>query len=1508
MTTFAGGTLENQNILQVGGNWLNNGTYAGNGINVIFNGAGTQTISASTFNNLEFNKPVGSVARLTGAVTLKGNLTGTSGTLDIQSYFFNRDVVGGTASMTDSATLMVAADNAPDKFANYSLSANSTVILNGTGTQHLLLPGVVYGNLTFQNAGTKILYTAITVKGKLLIDSTAIFDAQNNTINLFGNWQNKGTFTASTSTVVCAGTSKTMSGATTFNNQDITGSYSSLSNMTYNGLLHITSTGSISAASGILTTLNGDLINNGVLTTYGTTVFTGNIVQNFSLINAVSTFALIVNFNGTVSPVLNSTSAPQFGYLNINNTGGVNPSVGWTVVYGLTVATGASFNLGTSSHTFLGNVTNNGTITSDGTVSFLPSGNVTVNFGTNFSSTGRVYLGGSGVLTVAGTPVIFGSMNVNNTNPAGITPSSDWIMSRSLRIVSGSILNAGSRTYTVGANFSNAGTFNAGTSTVLLNGAGTQLISTTSPLYNLTLNKTGDSTLLQTDLPIAGNLQFIKGKLSTSGFIANILPGGSVTGAAQNTGWVNGYLKKNIAVGATTKSFEIGDATYYTAANLTFGSVTGAGDLTLSTTATEHPSISSSFINAARSLNRYYTVSNNGLQYSNCGATFNYVSTDVDAAANTAAFQVQLYNGSSWLMPVTGTRTATSIMASSLLIPGDIAVGEICNAGTAISYASPYCTTAGTATPNITGTTGGTFSSDPNLAINSTTGAIDLAASTVGSHNVVYTVAASGSCGQYFTNATVVIAIAGTWTGGTSNDWNTPGNWACGGVPLSSADVIISAGSTNFPVITGTVNVHTISIEPGSTVTVSGRMNISGNINNSGTFDVSSGTIEMNGTLAQSIPGTAFTNGNIFNLIASNRSAAGLTLTSNLNVFGSLTFSGTGKTLHTSDLLTIRSTATKTARIGDLTGNVIDGKVTVERYINTGTAAGQHPKSWQLISLPTIGQTIYASLQESGSVAPGYGVWITGPSGGIGYDAITYSNSLKYYNSATNSYVGVTDDNAVITNKLGYYVYVRGDRTVTAPSGANSTPVPTVLRSTGYVYQPNNPAPSVPVTKSKFESIGNPYASAIDVSYMRDNGLLENLNNDITVWDPTIAGSYNSGGYQTLAAANNYMPTTPGAPPTLYPAGVSSPYIQSGQAFFVHSANNAIADGNLNFTEAIKYTGDRLVTKLTTISDRQYFRTYLYTAAGKIADGNAVAFDNAFDNVINADDALKISNGGENLGLRRAVSLLSVEARKPVVSSDTIYYEMNRLRQAGYQLRIAPSNMDPAVTAILLDKFLGTSTNLSVKDSSFINFTITTDAASAAPDRFRVVFNKASVLPLTFISISASRKSAGIVEVNWKVENEINVAGYSIERSNNGQQFSGIGTHTAGSINYQYKDETAPATDLYYRVKSRDADGKVQYSRVVKVGGVSQPASISVYPNPVTDGIVQLHFINQKAGDYTMKITNSIGQIIYNGKIAVSGNRFVKQVKLDPSAAHGTYQLEVTGDATKPFSQAVIVE
>ena len=64
-----------------------------------------------------------------------------------------------------------------------------------------------------------------------------------------------------------------------------------------------------------------------------------------------------------------------------------------------------------------------------------------------------------------------------------------------------------------------------------------------------------------------------------------------------------------------------------------------------------------------------------------------------------------------------------------------------------------------------------------------------------------------------------------------------------------------------------------------------------------------------------------------------------------------------------------------------------------------------------------------------------------------------------------------------IYNQKGYFVLVRGDRSVYT-SGCTH---PTILRTKGQLFTPANLPPSTTVLAGKFESVGNPYASAIDL-------------------------------------------------------------------------------------------------------------------------------------------------------------------------------------------------------------------------------------------------------------------------------------------------------------------------------------------------------------------------------------------------------------------------------------------
>ncbi|OSY88502.1 hypothetical protein WH52_07050 [Tenacibaculum holothuriorum] len=57
-----------------------------------------------------------------------------------------------------------------------------------------------------------------------------------------------------------------------------------------------------------------------------------------------------------------------------------------------------------------------------------------------------------------------------------------------------------------------------------------------------------------------------------------------------------------------------------------------------------------------------------------------------------------------------------------------------------------------------------------------------------------------------------------TWTGTNNNNWNTAANWDTNSIPISSSDVTIPNGLTNYPTISSAVAVNSISIASGASL------------------------------------------------------------------------------------------------------------------------------------------------------------------------------------------------------------------------------------------------------------------------------------------------------------------------------------------------------------------------------------------------------------------------------------------------------------------------------------------------------------------------------------------------------------------------------------------------------------------------------------------------------------------------------------------------------------------
>lgn len=387
--------------------------------------------------------------------------------------------------------------------------------------------------------------------------------------------------------------------------------------------------------------LGGNLINNGTLN------FTSSAGINTIYLagaNVTSTFSgsgtwLLDNLD------LNGTKAiPCTGSCRVELSGSPN----------LQFNSATLFSALSASNTFnaLGNST--------ATVTFARAGAQTIPT-TNVTYPNLVLAGNNVKTPGAGTLTVLGSLTVSNgTTFATNTNNPAISVAGSITINTGGIYTGGSGAVGVSGDFTNNGTFNAGTSTVTFTGtSATQAIggTSTTTFNNLVINKASNDLTINTTPTINGTLTFTSGRIITGANAVDLATAATIA-TPSATSYVVGNFRKNYAAGANLayfagNNFPVGDLTSFTPVNISAGTTTTAGSLTVATFTPDHPQvttpIASTGIAATQSVNRYWRLANAGLTVGTAlTATFTFVAGDIDAGAATANFVVQRYDGTNW--------------------------------------------------------------------------------------------------------------------------------------------------------------------------------------------------------------------------------------------------------------------------------------------------------------------------------------------------------------------------------------------------------------------------------------------------------------------------------------------------------------------------------------------------------------------------------------------------------------------------------------------------------------------------------------------------------------------------------------------------------------------------------------------------------------------------------------------------------------------------------------------
>lgn len=181
----------------------------------------------------------------------------------------------------------------------------------------------------------------------------------------------------------------------------------------------------------------------------------------------------------------------------------------------------------------------------------------------------------------------------------------------------------------------------------------------------------------------------------------------------------------------------------------------------------------------------------------------------------------------------------------------------------------------------------------------------------------------------------------------------------------------------------------------------------------------------------------------------------------------------------------------------------------------------------------------------------------------------------------------------------------------------------------------------------------------------------------------------------------------------------------------------------------------------------------------------------------------------------------------------------------------------------------------------------------------------ASPLAVTLTSFTAMRKNSNVV-LYWQTAMEQNNRGFAVERNTGSdwEQVAFVPSHAANGnssvqINYEYTDVNYTSGVSQYRIKELAWDGKYVYSQTRIVLGTTQVTDVVIYPNPATNGKINIQFHGEHNGH--VDVIDMNGRLVKQLKNITDDN-----VTID-GLATGVYVLRILTSDSEPVIEKVVV-
>ncbi len=177
-------------------------------------------------------------------------------------------------------------------------------------------------------------------------------------------------------------------------------------------------------------------------------------------------------------------------------------------------------------------------------------------------------------------------------------------------------------------------------------------------------------------------------------------------------------------------------------------------------------------------------------------------------------------------------------------------------------------------------------------------------------------------------------------------------------------------------------------------------------------------------------------------------------------------------------------------------------------------------------------------------------------------------------------------------------------------------------------------------------------------------------------------------------------------------------------------------------------------------------------------------------------------------------------------------------------------------------------------------------------------------LPIKMESVSVFKVSDNAVSVNWKTTYEVSSKQYDVEYSTDGKTFVTIATieskNNLQGSSYNYIHTNPQKGKNYYRIKSVDNDGKVQYSSIMVIN-IDSRVTINAYPNPAVNTLSITH--NLEGEKLTYYVFDMNGRTVEKNIVSNASLVNIDVSKLSKGNYIVTLQTETQTTQTKFIKQ-----